>query len=87
MNKKLSDQWKDFPDAGSSILVVEGVQVASIQGSDDPENPWEIYNYDSDFQTMLDPLNGIKFNNIEDAKKAAMKVFLNWILKLHSYSI
>lgn len=84
-NELIKPFWKQFPDEDTEILEVFGVQVASLQPSEDYGNndkDYEIYIYDSDFQELFqERLMGWETKDRQTLKSVVEEIFLKWIDK------
>lgn len=78
----LHSMWKQY-DPYTYILIINGLQVASVQPGND--SPYCIYAYDSDWQQVfIDHLGSDiidDFDTAEIAMKSAELVFIGWLYK------
>ncbi len=76
--EKLQGYWKPFAD-GTEILMMNGVQIASIQETDNDE--YEVYIYDSDFEEVFKSLAGTTDKDKQLLKDLVGRLFLDWLEK------
>jgi plasmid replication initiation protein len=79
----LNQFWKEYSD-GTEILLINGVQVASIQPLNDGimNLRCEVYTYDSDFQGLFKSLERYEFKTKNEAKNKVGNILIGWIQQL-----
>lgn len=78
----LKNSWIFWEDQNTYNLVVNSVQIASVQESDN--GGWDIYAYDSDWQEVFHESLGnsiVNFDTSDIAKDRAETVFHCWLVK------
>ncbi len=78
---QLEKYWNKYNDEISEILVINKVDIASIEQVEDGK--FQVYDYDSDFQGIFS--NGLMpaFNTKELAKEYVEESFLDWLKKTY----
>lgn len=73
----LNQYWKTYED-GTEILVIQGVQIASIQPYDE-KGGFEVYTYDSDFAELFTSLSDYPNMSKAELKNKVGNIFIGWI--------